>query len=110
MRQNIGPYATFVPEPGQEYQIAPSKIFYVAVGQFNPYDLTSPTLRDSPSTCKVDFGTLGADQVTLTHNDTGGLIRMRVPGEEEPLPVNFYVSRTSGSADLGLDVPATSSN
>ncbi|KAM0478564.1 hypothetical protein ACHAPX_005153 [Trichoderma viride] len=108
MRQNIGPYATFVPEPGQEYQIAASKIFYVAVGQFNPYDLTSPTLKDSSSTCKVDFGTLGTDQVTLTHNDTGGLIRMRVPGEEGP--GNFDVSGSSGSADLGSNVSTTHSN
>ncbi|KAL7902147.1 hypothetical protein HDV63DRAFT_399256 [Trichoderma sp. SZMC 28014] len=101
MRQNIGPYATFVPEPGQEYQIAPSKTFYVAVGQFNPYDLTSPTLKDSQSTCKVDFGTLGTDQVTLTHNDTGELIRMMVPGEEATSPGNFDVPGSSGSADLG---------
>ena len=99
MRQNIGPYATFVPEPGQEYQIAPSKEFYVAVGQFNPYDLTSPALKDSPSTCKVDFGTLGTDQVTLTHNDTGGLIMMRVPGEEGTSQTNFDISPSSGSAD-----------
>ncbi|GFP60265.1 hypothetical protein TASIC1_0017002700 [Trichoderma asperellum] len=110
MRQNIGPYATFVPEPGQEYQIAPSKIFYVVVGQFNPYDLTSPTLKDSPSTCKVDFGALGTDQVTLIHNDTGGLIRMRVPGEEATSLVNFDVIGSSGSADLGLDVTAARSN
>ncbi|KAM0462731.1 hypothetical protein ACHAPV_003555 [Trichoderma viride] len=64
IRQNIGPYVTFVPEPGQEYQIAPSKILYVAVGQFNPYDLNSPTLKDSPSTCKVNFGTLETDQLS----------------------------------------------
>ncbi|KAK1244941.1 hypothetical protein MKX08_004570 [Trichoderma sp. CBMAI-0020] len=110
MRQNIGPYATFVPEPGQEYQIAPSKIFYVVVGEFNPYDLTSPTLKGSQSTCKVDFGTLGTDQVTLTHNDTGGLIRMRVPGEEGTSPVNFDVSGSSAPADLGSNATATRSN
>lgn len=57
--------------------------------------------------CKVEFGTLGTDQVTLTHNDTGALIRMRVPGEKATAPVNFDISGSSASADLGLNGTAT---
>jgi len=88
MRQNIGPYATFVPEPGQEYQIAPSKVFYVVVGQFNPYDLTSQPLSDvgtiASGICKVDFSILQTDQVTLVHTDRGELIRQVETAPKSP--------------------------
>ncbi|KAK4677502.1 hypothetical protein QC764_404815 [Podospora pseudoanserina] len=87
-RQSIGPYATFVPQPSEEYQIAPSKGFYVVVGNFNPYDLADMRLKDSMSSCYVDFASLETDSVTLVHHSNGTLVRQVVTdGEMRPVPV-----------------------
>ncbi|KAK0634148.1 hypothetical protein B0T14DRAFT_508470 [Immersiella caudata] len=86
-RQNIGPDATFVPEPNEEYQIAPSRGFYVVPGKYNPYDIVSPSVKEIKSTCYVDFGALETDQVTLVHHKNGALVRQVVQdGELMPLP------------------------
>ncbi|KAK4643822.1 hypothetical protein QC761_404815 [Podospora bellae-mahoneyi] len=87
-RQSIGPYATFVPQPSEEYQIAPSKGFYVVVGNFNPYDLADMRLKDSMSACYVDFASLETDSVTLVHHSNGTLVGQVVTdGEMRPVPV-----------------------
>ena len=86
-RQNIGPDATFVPEPNDEYQIAPSRGFYVVVGQFNLYDIVSLSVKELNSTCYVDFGASETGQVTLVHHDNGALVRKVVEdGEMKLMP------------------------
>ncbi|KAF9763873.1 hypothetical protein IL306_002972 [Fusarium sp. DS 682] len=52
----FGPFATFRPAPGAEYQIQPLKRFYLAVGD---YDVRSPTPKGLENrSCLIDFDVL----------------------------------------------------
>ncbi|KAF5020611.1 hypothetical protein F66182_7360 [Fusarium sp. NRRL 66182] len=67
----FGPFATFRPAPGAEYQIQPLNRFYLAVGD---YDVRSPTLGGlEKRSCLIDFGVLELDNVQVHHTQTGRL-------------------------------------
>jgi hypothetical protein len=56
-------------------------------GKYNPYDMVSPSVKKSKSTCYVDFSALETDHVTLVHHDNGALVRQVVQdGELKPMP------------------------
>jgi len=73
LRQSVGPYATFVPEPGEIYQVCPSTIFYIVQGRFNARDPIPKNLESAPSTCRVDFKELQTDTVSVVHDEHGKL-------------------------------------
>ncbi|KAF5003953.1 hypothetical protein FDECE_9542 [Fusarium decemcellulare] len=67
----FGPFATFRPAPGAEYQIQPPNRFYLAVGD---YDVRSPTLGGlEKRSCLIDFDMLELDNVQVHHTQTGRL-------------------------------------
>ena len=56
-------------------------------GKYNPYDMVSPSVKQSKSACYVDFSALETHQVTLVHHDNGALVRQVVQdGELKPMP------------------------
>ncbi|PNP85080.1 hypothetical protein FNYG_01605 [Fusarium nygamai] len=68
----FGPFATFRPAPGAEYQIQPLNRFYLAVGD---YDVRSPTPRGLETrSCLIDFNVLELDNVQVHHTETGRLL------------------------------------
>ncbi|KAK1754832.1 hypothetical protein QBC47DRAFT_413752 [Echria macrotheca] len=80
VRQDIGTYATFVPSPGQTYQIIPSNKFYVTLGTFSVRDVVKlPDHLPAPDTVVVDFDELATDQVTLVHDSYGKLNLQATP-------------------------------
>ncbi|KAF5633855.1 uncharacterized protein FTJAE_7007 [Fusarium tjaetaba] len=67
----FGPFATFRPAPGAEYQIQPLNRFYLAVGD---YDVRSPTPKGLETrSCLIDFNVLELDNVQVHHTETGRL-------------------------------------
>ncbi|CAJ0548669.1 Ff.00g022820.m01.CDS01 [Fusarium sp. VM40] len=72
-RQTVGPYATFVPAPNSSYQIKPSTVFYVTIGEHNVRDLVLDDLRSAPSTCRIDFSNPETDDIQLVHSEFGVL-------------------------------------
>ncbi|KAK4182073.1 hypothetical protein QBC35DRAFT_550340, partial [Podospora australis] len=50
LRPNIGPYASFAPQPGQLYHVKPSSTLYVAVGHFQSHDLVGDALKEESNT------------------------------------------------------------
>ncbi|KAF9871807.1 hypothetical protein CkaCkLH20_10741 [Colletotrichum karsti] len=67
----FGPFATFRPAPGAEYQVQPLNRFYLAVGD---YDVRSPTLSGlEKRNCLIDFDVLELDNVQVHHTETGRL-------------------------------------
>jgi hypothetical protein len=83
LRHSIGPYATFVPAPNQTYQIKPSKVFFVTIGQYNARDLVKDGLRTSTASIRVDFGDLGTNDVQLVHDEQGKLQRYLAGGDDD---------------------------
>ncbi|WYZ35446.1 hypothetical protein EsH8_X_000093 [Colletotrichum jinshuiense] len=67
----FGPFASFRPAPGAEYQVQPPNRFYLAVGD---YDVRSPTLSGlEKRSCLIDFDVLELDNVQVHHTETGRL-------------------------------------
>ncbi|RBR09532.1 hypothetical protein FVER53590_00081 [Fusarium verticillioides] len=67
----FGPFATFRPAPGAEYQIQPLNRFYLAVGD---YDVRSPTPKGLETrSCLIDFNVWELDNVQVHHTETGRL-------------------------------------
>ncbi|KAI3532273.1 hypothetical protein CSPX01_13585 [Colletotrichum filicis] len=62
--------------PNSFYQIKPSKIFYVTIGEHNVRDLVLDDLRSAPSTCRIDFGNPETDDIQLVHSEFGVLNRI----------------------------------
>ncbi|KAF4337524.1 hypothetical protein FBEOM_8622 [Fusarium beomiforme] len=68
VRQDIGSYVTFVPNPGQTYLIRPPNRFYVTIGSFNVRDIVKGPLKTSLDTVLIDFDELATDRVSLVHD------------------------------------------
>ncbi|KAM6509989.1 hypothetical protein FALCPG4_017622 [Fusarium falciforme] len=67
----FGPFATFRPAPGMEYQIQPLNRYYLAVGD---YPVRSRTLEGlERRSCLIDFDQLELDDVQIHHNEHGRL-------------------------------------
>ncbi|KAF7557636.1 hypothetical protein G7Z17_g523 [Cylindrodendrum hubeiense] len=67
----FGPFATFRPAPGAQYQIQPRNRFYLAVGD---YDVRSRTPNGlEKRSCLIDFNILELDNVQVHHTPTGQL-------------------------------------
>ncbi|KAM0228816.1 hypothetical protein ACHAPO_010453 [Fusarium lateritium] len=75
-RQTVGPYATFVPAPNSSYQIKPSTVFFVTIGEHNVRDLVLDDLRSAASTCRIDFSNPATDDIQLVHTEFGVLNRI----------------------------------
>ncbi|CAG9951192.1 unnamed protein product [Clonostachys rosea f. rosea IK726] len=78
VRQDIGPYATFVPVPNQTYQIMPSNKFYITMGEFNTRDLVKKPQEIGTDTVLVDFDQLATDRVSIVH-DANNNLAVQVP-------------------------------
>lgn len=67
----VGTYASFVPSPITEYQIKPSKVFYISTRNVK-VNQPKPQNVDFANCCKVDFGVTDWD-VLLIHGNDGEL-------------------------------------
>ncbi|KAF9775584.1 hypothetical protein IL306_006292 [Fusarium sp. DS 682] len=107
LRQNVGPYATFVPGPNESYQIKPSTVFYIAVGKFSPRDIITEQVKSQPGTCRIDFGQLETNQVSIIHNDQNKLdpqVPVTGPSERVVAEALFMAAPPSiADADVTLD-------
>ncbi|CAH0052043.1 unnamed protein product [Clonostachys solani] len=87
VRQDIGPYATFVPVPNQTYQIMPSNKFYITMGEFNTRDLVKKPQEIGTDTVLVDFDQLATDRVSIVH-DANNNLTVQVPPAPPSNPGN----------------------
>ncbi|KAK9418683.1 hypothetical protein SUNI508_07940 [Seiridium unicorne] len=81
LRPNIGPYASFVPQPGKLYQIKPSSALYVVVGHYHSRDLVAAGLQDEDTTYKIDFEKMATDHIHLAHRADGMLTMIKTEVE-----------------------------
>lgn len=109
LRQNVGPYATFVPAPNESYQIKPSPVFYIAVGKFSPRDIITEQVKSLPGTCRIDFGQLETNQVSIVHNDQNKLVpQVPVTGQSEGVALEALFMEMPASladSDMTIDSP-----
>jgi hypothetical protein len=68
-----------VPQPSTTYQIKPSKVFFVAVGNFEPEALVGADLKESSATCKIDF--TDTDDVQIVHDRNGEVHAISLPDD-----------------------------
>ncbi|KAK2601682.1 hypothetical protein QQS21_004757 [Conoideocrella luteorostrata] len=71
LSRHFGPYTTFRPAPGMEYQVQPSNKFYLAIGDYNMRSRV-PDGLDKRSLL-IDFDVLELDDVQVYHNEQGRL-------------------------------------
>ncbi|KAI5201224.1 hypothetical protein E4T42_08722 [Aureobasidium subglaciale] len=67
----VGPFATFRPAPGMEYQIEPLNRFYLAVGDYAARSRMTKGVETR--SCLVDFCKLELDNVQIFHTPHGQL-------------------------------------
>ncbi|KAF4453770.1 hypothetical protein F53441_3596 [Fusarium austroafricanum] len=104
VRQDIGLYVTFVPNPAQTYLIMPSNKFYVTIGSFNVRDIVKKPLKTSSDTVLVDFDELATDRVSLVHDAYNNLTIQASPPLSS-FAVTMMMSATSWEGEDSVDIP-----
>jgi len=72
--RDVGPYATFTPQPNTLYWIIPGNIFYLMSGHHKPRDVIKEEMEHSTSTVMINFDQLRTDDVQIVHDKNGKLV------------------------------------
>lgn len=80
MNKDIGPFAMFVPVPGQTYQITPQAKFKLIVADLLPKAVLSDAQKAGKGV-EIDFDKLSTDAVVVVH-DANNNLTIQKPGPD----------------------------